>query len=104
MDYKIDKKACRIRCQGTTQEIRTLIETLEDIISKGQLKNEIEEDMNTLETISTLQQLNYNAIERIYYNHNSAIFGPNAHNGAFYFPLLIKHFEEYLQRTQQEKK
>ena len=88
MKEKISHLHSRIEVEGTEKEIKKLVLALDEVITKGMLKEEIGLAYESLKKNNESIQINPSRIDRIYLTRNSLIYLPNSSNPAFHFPIL----------------
>ncbi|MBU0980083.1 MAG: hypothetical protein KJ709_04725 [Nanoarchaeota archaeon] len=96
MPYDIDRKACKIRITGSTDEISAWIRALDTVITRGTNISQLEEYLHNLEERVEPIQYTFGQYERILFNNDSILYGPNASKTAgesFFESLIVKHFE-----------
>jgi hypothetical protein len=105
MNYNIDRENHRIDINGSTEDIKRWIITLDKVIYKGGYLQQLERDLNNLENIIQPTQFTFSHYFRIYYNNNSLTYCPNVSGKEakdFWFKIIEKNFEEIQKEFKKE--
>lgn len=87
-----------ITVTGTVPEIRKLAYCLEQVISNGRLKDELEDHIREVEAgREYIKQFNFSQYHRIYYDPGKILFAANVHDKKFWFPLIKKSYDQAMQ-------
>ncbi|MBN1274812.1 hypothetical protein JXA12_00760 [Candidatus Woesearchaeota archaeon] len=95
LDEDIDEKHGLITVTGKPKDIKRFAYSLEQAISKGRLREELDDLIEAVEKGGTYSnQFNFTAYHRMYYEPGKILFAPNAHDKQFWFPLIKKSYDE----------
>ena len=95
MEYEFDNKHGNIMIDYCTpEEVKLWLESLEKVIPNSPPLSEIENKLNNIKNIDSLEQFNFNRFERVYFNRDSIMYVLNVNLGArsTYFSILKEHF------------
>ena len=96
LEIKIDEENYKIIINGKPKEIETFAYCIEQTVSKGILKEELETTLQQIKKENTDEhkQFNFTTIHRAYINKEEIILLANRTNEEFYFPILKDMYEE----------
>jgi hypothetical protein len=85
LEEKIDEKHNRITIKGTQEELQRFLYCMEEVLTRGALKETITQIIKENKLYSPHNQINFTMIHRAYLSKNEILIVPNAGNQKFYF-------------------
>lgn len=98
LDTKI--KNYKINIKGKPKEIQKFLYILDEEITKGMMRHEVDEIIKLTNTNKTnnYEQFNFSVIHRAYIKKDEILLLANKSNQEFYFPLIEKTYQNAMQK------
>ena len=94
----IEEEHGTITVTGNVPDVHRFAYCLEETISRGMLKDELEHHMQEVDAgREYIKQFNFSGYHRIYYDPGKILFGANVHDRKSWFPIIKKSYDQAMQ-------